>query len=55
MTAGNLGVFFAKVRGEHQECVKARTVVYVIEGNIVEEGDAALTGNAFAINPNPTG
>ena len=48
-------MFFAKVRGEHQECVKARTVVYVIEGNIVEEGDAALTGNAFAINPNPTG
>ena len=82
MTAGKLGVFFAKVRGEHhetQECVEARTMVYVIEGKIVlvsravletlgcipktfpcvgeflERGDDALTGKAFAVNPNPTG
>ena len=81
-TAGNLGVFFAKVRGEHYktgEVVESRTMVYVIEGSIVlvsravletlgcipktfprvgeflEEGDLALTGKAFAVNPNPTG
>jgi hypothetical protein len=35
--AGNLGVFFAKVRGEHhntEEVVESRTMVYVIEGEI---------------------
>ena len=45
MTAGNLGVFFAKVRGEHhetQECVEARTMVYVIEGKIVLVSRAVL-------------
>ena len=82
MTAGNLGVFFAKVRGEHYmtgEVVESRSMVYVIEGNIVlvsravletlgcipktfprvgeflEDGDLALTGKAFAVNPNPLG
>ena len=81
-TAGNLGVFFAKVRGEHyvtSEVVESRTMVYVIEGSIVlvsrevletlgcipttfprvgeflKDGDAALTGKAFSVNPNPTG
>ena len=37
-TTVNLGVFFAKVRGEHyetQEVVEARSTVYVIEENIV--------------------
>ena len=36
--AGNLGVFFAKIRGEHfvtEDSVEARAMVYVIEGNIV--------------------
>ena len=36
--AGNLGVFYAKIRGEHyvtKESVEARAMVYVIEGNIV--------------------
>ena len=36
--AGNLGVFFAKVRGEHWETgevVKSKSMVYMIEGNIV--------------------
>ena len=82
MTAGNLGVFFAKVRGEHYitgEVVESRSMVYVIEGNIVlvsravletlgcipktfprvgeflKDGDLALTGKAFAVNPNPLG
>ena len=81
-TAGNLGVFFAKVRGEHHktgEVVESRTMVYVIRGSIVlvsravletlgcipktfpsvgeflEEGNLALTGKAFAVNPNPIG
>jgi len=78
--AGNLGVFFAKVRGEHfmtKEVVEARSMVYVTEGSLVlvsravletlgcipkhfprvgellEPDDEALTGKAFAINPNP--
>jgi hypothetical protein len=36
--AGNLGVFFAKVRGEHhetEEVVESRMMVYVIEGDII--------------------
>jgi hypothetical protein len=36
--AVNLGVFFAKVRGEHhetKEVVESRTMVYVIEGDII--------------------
>jgi hypothetical protein len=36
--AGNLGVFFAKVRREHhmtEEVVESRTMVYVIEGDII--------------------
>ena len=36
--AGNLGVFYAKVRGEHHlsaEVVETRAMVYVIEGDIV--------------------
>ena len=44
-TAGNLGVFFAKVRGEHyetQEVVEARSMVYVIEGDIVLVSRAVL-------------
>ena len=80
--AGNLGVFFAKVRGEHYmtgEVVESRSMVYVVEGDIVlasravletlgcipktfprvgeflEDGDLALTGRAFAINPFPSG
>merc|ERR1711888_291913 len=82
MTAGNLGVFFAKVRGEHYmtgEVVESRSMVYVMEGNNVlvsravletlgcipkifprvgeflEDGDLALTGKAFSVNPNPLG
>ena len=81
-TAGNLGVFFAKVRGEHYitgEVVESRTMVYVTEGKNVlvsravletlgcipktfprvgeflEDGDPALTGRAFAVNPDPLG
>ena len=80
--AGNLGVFFAVVRGEHYmtcEVVESRSMVYVVEGDIVlvsravletlgcipktfprvgeflEDGDLALTGRAFAINPYPSG
>ena len=71
--AGNLGVFFAKVRGEHhktKEVVESRTMVYVIEGDIIivsrailetqvgqflTDDDAALTGRAFAVNPDPIG
>jgi hypothetical protein len=80
--AGNLGVFFAKRRGEHQETeevVESRTMVYVIEGDIIlvskavletlgcipktfpqvgqflTDDDAALTGRAFAVNPDPIG
>ena len=80
--AGNLGVFFAKVRGEHyttKEVVEARSMIYVTEGSLVlvsravletlgcvpkhfprvgeflDPDDDALTGKAFAINPNPTG
>ena len=44
-TAGNLGVFFAKVKGEHyetKEVVEARSMVYVIEGNIVLVSRAIL-------------
>ena len=36
--AGNLGVFFTKVRGEHHltaESVETRAMVYVIQGDIV--------------------
>ena len=36
--AGNLGVFYAKVRAEHWktgEEVESKSMVYVIEGNIV--------------------
>ena len=78
--AGNLGVFFAKVRGEHhktEEVVESRTMVYVIKGDIIlvskavldtlgcipktfpqvgqflTDDDAALTGRAFAVNPDP--
>ena len=43
--AGNLGVFFAKVRGEHhetEEVVKSRTMVYVIEGDIILVSKAVL-------------
>lgn len=80
--AGNLGVFFAKVRGEHhetEEVVESRTMVYVIEGDIIlvsrailetlgcipktfpqveqflTDDDDALTGRAFAVNPDPIG
>jgi hypothetical protein len=80
--AGNLGVFFAKVRGEHhktEEVVESRTTVYMIEGDIIlvskailetlgcipktfpqvgqflTDDDEALTGRAFAINPDPIG
>jgi len=56
LTAGNLGVFFAKVRGEHhetQECVESRTMVYVIEGNIVLVSRAVLEthGKDFGMHP----
>jgi hypothetical protein len=81
-TAGNLGVFFAKVRGEHhetEEVVESRTMVYVIKGDIIlvsktiletldcipktfprvgqflTDDDDALTGRAFAVNPDPIG
>jgi hypothetical protein len=74
--------FFAKVRGEHQkteEVVESRTMVYVIEGDIIlvsrailetlgcipktfpqvgqflTDDDDALTGRAFAVNPDPIG
>ena len=43
--AGNLGVFFAKVRGEHhktEEVVESRTMVYVIEGDIILVSKAVL-------------
>ena len=43
--AGNLGVFFVKVRGEHhetKEVVESRTMVYVIEGNIILVSKAIL-------------
>ena len=43
--AGNLGVFFAKVRGEHhetEEVVESRTMVYVIEGDIILVSKAIL-------------
>ena len=43
--AGNLGVFFAKARGEHHETeeeVESRTMVYVIEGNIILVSKAIL-------------
>ena len=43
--AGNLGVFFAKVRGEHhetKEVVASRTMVYVIEGDLVIVSKAVL-------------
>jgi hypothetical protein len=80
--AGKLGVFFAKVRGEHhetKEVVESRTMVYVIEGDIIlvskailktlgcipktfpkvgqflTDDDEALTGRAFAVNPDPIG
>jgi hypothetical protein len=80
--AGNLGVFFAKVRGEHhetEEVVESRTMLYVIEGDIIlvskavletlgcipktfsqvgeflTDDDAALTGRAFAVNPDTIG
>jgi hypothetical protein len=80
--AGNLGVFFAKVRGEHnetKEVVESKTMVYVIEGDIIlvsrailetlgcipktfpqvgqflTDDDDALTGRAFAVNPDPIG
>ena len=36
--AGNMGVFFTKVRGEHHltaESVETRAMVYVIQGDIV--------------------
>ena len=81
-TAGNLGVFFAKVRGEHhktKEVVESKTMVYVIEGDIIlvsrtilqtlgcipdtfpqvgqflADDNAALTGRAFSVNPDPIG
>jgi hypothetical protein len=80
--AGNLGVFFAKVRGEHhetKEVVESKTMVYVIEGDIIlvsrailqtlgcipdtfpqvgqflADDNAALTGRAFSVNPDPIG
>ena len=43
--AGNLGVFFAKVRGEHhttEEVVETRTMVYMIEGDIILVSRAIL-------------
>jgi hypothetical protein len=43
--AGNLGVFFAKVRGEHhetEEVVESRTMVCVIEGDIILVSRAIL-------------
>jgi hypothetical protein len=78
--AGNLGVFFTKVRGEHhetKEVVESKTMVYVIEGDIIlvsrailqtlgcihdtfpqvgqflADDNAALTGRAFSVNPDP--
>jgi hypothetical protein len=75
-------VFFAKVRGEHhetEEVVESRTMVYVIDGDIIlvskavletlvcipktflqvgqflTDDDEALTGRAFAVNPDPIG
>jgi hypothetical protein len=45
VAAGNLGVFFAKVRGEHhetKEVVESRTMVYVIEGDIILVSKAVL-------------
>jgi hypothetical protein len=79
--AGNLRVFFAKVMGEHhktEEVVESRTMVYVIEGDIIlvsrailetlgciptfpqvgqflNDDDEAITGRAFAVNPDPIG
>ena len=43
--AGNLGVFFAKVRGEHWETgevVESKSMVYMIKGNIVLISRAVL-------------
>ena len=43
--AGNLGVFFAKVRGEHymtKEVVEARSMIYVTEGSLVLVSRAVL-------------
>ena len=72
--AGNLGIFFAKVRGEHhetEEVVESRTMVYVskavletlgcipktfpLVGQFLANDDTALTGRAFAVNPDPIG
>ena len=44
--AGNLGVFYAKIRGGHWETgevIKSKTMVYVIEGNIVLVSKAVLS------------
>jgi hypothetical protein len=51
IAAGNLGVFFAEVRGEHletEEVVESRTMVYVIEGDII------LVSKAFLENFPPS-
>jgi hypothetical protein len=43
--AGNLGVFYAKIRGGHRETgevIKSKSMVYVIEGNIVLVSKAVL-------------
>jgi hypothetical protein len=80
--AGYLGVYFAKVRGKHhktEKVVVSRTMVYVIEGDIIlvskailetlgcipkpfpqvgqflTDDDEALTGRAFAVNPDTIG
>ena len=42
---GNLGVFFAKIRGEHfktGEVVEVKSMVYVIEGDIMLVSKAVL-------------
>jgi hypothetical protein len=81
-SSNNLGIFFAKVRGEHhetEEVVESRMMVYVIKGDIIlvskavletlgcipktfpmvgqflTNDDTALTGRAFAVNPDPIG
>ena len=43
--AGNLGVLYAKVRGEHHlsaEVVETRAMIYVIEGDILQVSRSVL-------------
>ena len=51
IAAGNLGVFYAKVKGEHHltaESVETRAMVYVTEGDImITPGNSGLYSEAF--------